>query len=323
MPAVALLFVLLAAPAAAGEVRGVTVSCPTWGWEWGSPDMVQTLDELDAIGASWVAIHPYAGIRKDGTVRWKPIDRESPPDWLTVPIREAHARGLKVMIKPHIAYWGSGFSWRGEIDFDDPAARTRFFVEYRAWVTDLAAASTDADAFVVGTELDGLTDHDAEWRAVIASVRGAYGGPLTYAANWDAYQRVGFWDDLDVIGIQAYFPLAEQPTTDRAALDAGWDRVMGELTTYADARDQHVVFTELGYPRSRHAAVRPWEARDEADQAALQAVCLDAALDAIERTPRVIGAFTWKWFPGDRVPRDFALQRPEARAVLEQHWAGP
>ncbi len=305
----------------AQEVRGITVSCPTSGWEWGSDDMAQTLDDLDQLGVTWVTIHPYAQIRADGSVRFTQIDPNNPPEWLARPIREAHARGQRIMIKPHLAYWGSPWSWRGAIRFDDDAKRARFFSEYQAWVTVLAAASKDADAFVVGVELDQLTQHEQAWRTVIRSVRSTYPGPLTYAANWDKYAQVPFWDALDTIGVQAYFPLVTAgQTVDRAALDAGWRRVMAQLSAYANAQGKHIVFTELGYPRSEHAALRPWESVDQAAQEAHQAACLDAALDAIEAEPMVIGAFLWKWFPGDRLPRDFALQRPRPRAVIAEHW---
>lgn len=314
----------LSATAWADEVRGVTVSCPTWGWEWGSDAMVQTLDELDALGAGWVAIHPYARIRGDGTVAYEGMDPNDPPEWIARPIREAHARGLKVMVKPHLAYWGSPFPWRGAIRFDDPVQRSWFFTSYTGWITQLAAASKGADAFVVGTELDGMVAHEAEWRRVILGVRGAYDGPITYAANWDSYQTVGFWDAVDVVGIQAYFPVsADAGPVDRAVLDAGWEKVMGELRAHSAKTGKHVVFTELGYPRSADAAHKPWEATDRSEHADYQALCLDAALDAIEREPVVIGSFLWKWFPGDRVPRDFPLQRPEPRQVLTEHWTAP
>ena len=52
----------------------------------------------------------------------------------------------------------------------------------------------------------------------------------------------------------------------------------------------------------------------------MQRLLIDRALHAVANEPAVIGAFLWKWFPGDRVPRDFALQRPEVRAVIGRRW---
>jgi hypothetical protein len=314
----------LALPAGATEVRGMTVSCPTWGWEWGTDEMASTLTVLDTLGVNWVSIHPYARIGADGTVRFEPIDPQSPPAWLERPVREAHARGQKVLVKPHLAYWGSPFSWRGDIRFDDPADQARFFASYTAWVTQLAAATADADAFAVGTELDGTTAHEAQWRSVIGSVRGVFDGHLTYAANWDAFDEVPFWDAVDAIGVQAYFPLVEpgqDPTP--AALDAGWDRWLVRLKAVHDEHGKAVVFTELGYDSAVTAATEPWKPGRGAGDPALQEAALDAALRAIDREPAVVGAFLWKWFPGE-VPRgDFRLSEPRLRERIAARWAPP
>ena len=97
----------------------MTVSTPTWGWEWGTPLMDGTLVVLVETGANWVAIHPYASVNKDGSVGWKRFNANEYAASVQRPIEEAHARGLKILVKPHLAYWGSGFSWRGEIDFDE------------------------------------------------------------------------------------------------------------------------------------------------------------------------------------------------------------
>jgi hypothetical protein len=323
-----ILAVWMALPGAAADVRGMTVSTPTWGWEWGSDQMGGTLDVLREIGVNWVSIHPYAGIGADGSVEFRPIDPDAPPDWLVRPIREAHARGMHVVVTPHLAHWGSPFAWRGAIAFPEPAARARFFREYTAWVRTVAQAARGADALVVGSELDGTVAHDAEWRAVIAEVRAVFPGPLTYAANWDAFERVPFWDAVDVAGIQAYFPLVDgdsphprDSAPSDAALDAGWDRVMARMRAFRQRTGKHVVFTELGYDASPGAAARPWESGPGGgDGADLQRRCLRAALRAVDREPAVIGAFLWKWFPGEVARGDFRMSDPAVRAVIAEVW---
>ena len=167
---------LFTALALAADIRGMTVSTPTWGWEWGTDTMAETLSELDKDGVNWVSIHPYASIRNDGAVRFREIDPDNPPEWLVRPIREAHARGMKILIKPHLAYWGSKFSWRGEITFTSAEERERFHQTYRDWVYTLAKLVPEADAFCIGTELEGMLD-DAAWRATIARVRTVYPRP--------------------------------------------------------------------------------------------------------------------------------------------------
>ena len=121
--------------------QGMTVSCPTWGWEWGSDAMVDTMVHLKSLGVDSVAIHPYAAVRDDGTLVVRGQDPAHPPVWITRPIAEAHRLGMTIMIKPHLAYWGSSFSWRGAVDFqarwghqDSGGTRSREGAGGPAWI---------------------------------------------------------------------------------------------------------------------------------------------------------------------------------------------
>lgn len=314
----------LALTAAATEIRGMTVSTPTWGWEWGTERMDATLDVLRSDGVNWVAIHPYARIASDGRVSFRDIDPEHPPEWLTRPVREAHARGMKILVVPHLAYWGSGFSWRGAVTFPDDAERARFFADYQRFLLAVATAVPDADALAIGSELDGTVGDEVAWRHLIGSVRAEWHGPITYAANWDRVDDVPFWDAVDAIGVQAYFPLvAPGGSSDRAALDAGWDRVLSRMRALSERTGKHVVFTELGYDAGPDPAVEPWRSGGGSQGDPLQATCLQAALEALDREPAVIGAFLWKWFPGEEQHGDFRMSAPELQAVIRRRWAGP
>jgi hypothetical protein len=303
--------------ALAAEIRGMTVSTPTWGREWGSDAMASTVQTLDGLGVNWVSYHPYAGITDQGELRWREFDPRAPPDWLVRPIREAHARGMKVMVTPHLAHWGSSFGWRGAITFPDPAARARFFAAYERWLLLVASAVREADALVVGSELDGTIQHEAEWRAIISSVRRVFPGPITYAANWDKFEQVPFWDALDAAGIQAYFPVAPSP-------EAAWPAIHEKLRLFHQRTGKYVVFTELGYDAGPQAAHKPWESGSGGPEGALlQQQCLRAALRALDREPAVLGAFLWKWFPGEEPPNDFRMSDPELRAIIAEAWSRP
>lgn len=293
------------------------------GRDWGGDAAASTLDDLKALGAGWVSIHPYASIAADGSVRFREIDVEDPPAYIARPIREAHARGLKILIKPHLAYWGSPFGWRGEIEFEDAGQWSRFWASYSEWIVSLARVAHDADGFVVGTELDRTLDHEREWRSLIAAVREASTAALTYGANWPEFERVPFWDALDAIGIHAYFPLTESSRPSEQEIEAGWARWMERLRRYSIAQRRTVVFTELGYNRSWKAASEPWAYRTDGEDAeTLQATCMRIALEAIEREPAVAGAFLWKWFPEPHaVGRNFQLATPAMRRSIRAVWA--
>ena len=303
-------------------VRGIIISTHGSGRDWGTDVMAPTLRDIREVGANWVAIHPYARVRADGSVTFRAFDPAHPPAYLTRPIEEAHALGLNICIKPHLAYWGSPFRWRGEITFDDEAQWARFWRDYRAWILDLATACKQADGFIVGTELDGTLHDEDAWRSLIRDVRAVVAMPLTYAANWTAYRDVGFWDALDVIGIQAYFPLTTDPHPAVEDIQAGWARRMAELRAYAQAMNRKVLFTELGYNQSYIAPVAPWDYHvDGEDAQPVQEACLQAALAAVRDEPSVVGALLWKWFPYPRpVGRNFQMAAPHMRKVISSIW---
>lgn len=311
-----------AAPAFPASIRGVTISTHGSGQEWGSDRMRPTMEQLRDLGVEWVAIHPYAGIREDGTVRmYRSVDPEAPAEELTRPIREAHALGLKILIKPHLAYWGS-FAWRGAIGFEDDASWERFWSGYRAWIVALAKITNGADGFVVGTELAKTLDQKDRWLEIIGEIRKVTRVPLTYAANWDRYESVPFWEALDAIGIQAYFPLVgdDEPVNQRT-IRAGWSRWAGKLKRYSEAQGRPVLLTELGYNHSSNTAREPWSAVTDDDGVALQALCTRVALEAIEQEPAILGSFLWKWFPEPHpIGRNFRLATPEMRTVIRDAW---
>ncbi len=306
-------------------VRGITLSTHRAGQEWGSDQIVPTFERIAETGANWVAIHPYAWISPQGEVRFRGFEGDQTPRSVTRPIEEAHRQGLKILIKPHLGYWGSGFAWRGEIHFDQAEEWTRFFDSYIEWMGVLATAAEGADAFCVGTELDATLAHVQRWRECIEVVRSRIDAPLTYAANWGDYRRVTFWDALDVIGIQAYFPITEVADPDEAELRAGWERRLETLRLYSRSQRRPIVFTELGYNRSWQAAARPWTYEVDGPEAeVLQARCLRVALSVIESEPAVLGVFLWKWFPEPHpVGRNFQLAVPALLESIRSVWRRP
>lgn len=309
----------------APPIRGIVISCQTWGHEWGSDAMVEALHEVKALGANWVQIHPYGGIDREGNVSLGRLPADgSTPDWLARPIAEAHRLGLKICITPHLAGWRAGWSWRGDITFDSPEAWARFFASYRTWITTLARLCADADGFSVGSELDRtVPGHEREWREIITAVRRETRAPLTYAANWTDVTAIPFWDALDVISVSAYYPLVDhdQPPT-AAELDTSWRRILAELRAYSRPLGKPVVFMEVGYDRSLTAAREPWaDGRREPGAEAVQTLCLDRALAAVARDDHLLGAFLWKWFPGPVRRETFLVSTPAMREVVARHWS--
>ena len=325
------------AAAAGGEAayRGMTVSCLRWGpGEWdrvepgGRGGMNGTLETLAGLGVDAFAIHPYASVTDDGRL----VDRSAGSGTTTVPLRLGADLGMRAMVKPHIGYWGSSFAWRGDVAWEDDAVALGFLERYRVWIVEQArrAAEADADVFAIGTELEGLTHHEAAWRQIVQDVRAVFPGLLTYAANHDSTHKVPFWDALDLVGVQAYHPLVAggdgNPPTD-AALDAGWSAVEAELRELARTHGRPVLLTELGYADHDGAAREPWADGRRTDTGrVLKLRLVRRALRQTQRwegEPWYAGVFLWKWFPTGRdFETEFVLQYPAMRGVLREAWVG-
>jgi hypothetical protein len=285
--------------------------------------MAQTLDELRSLGANSFAIHPYARIANDGSVTFRVRDENR---HITLPLDWAHERGMSALLVPHIGYWGSKFSWRGEIKFETAEEWDRFFTGYEAWIVEMArlAEAHRATVFCVGLEYTHAQKFEQRWRQIIAAVRAVYSGKITYGANWNDYDAVKFWDAVDYIGVLAYFPLTEakNPSADQIAV--GWKKRCNELQQFSAARgSKQILFVEAGYNESARAAAEPWSFETGGENAAaIQQRCLDAALSLTGEHPWLAGMFLWKWFP--ELPHhheeDFRLQTPEIKALIAKHW---
>lgn len=320
-----LIGLLQAGPATAarerpGFHRGMVVSCPRAGEIWGSEAMVSAVERLGRLGVDSISIHPYGWVRRDGSIRFTPAAETG---YLERSVRIVRDAGRRWFWKPHLGYWGH-FAWRGAIEFgEDEAAWSRFFEHYRAFIVDQAtfAEHHGIGLFAVGVELDATLHRESDWERVFEAVRKVYSGELVYAANWDAIERVPFWDAVDRIGVHAYFPLSESddPTTEE--LRAAWDAPLARLEALAERHRKPVLIAEIGYPRSKDAARSPW-AYGEWDGDGVRELrqrLLEAALDRLEPAPFVSGIYWWKWLPGGK--RDFSMADPEAVSVLERRWA--
>ena len=303
--------------------KGVTVSCQTWGREWQTPEMAQTLDELKSLGANSFAIHPYAQIAEDGHVRFRTIDGNR---HITVPLEWARERGLSVMMIPHIAYWGTKFLWRGEINFATPTEWDNFFNDYETWIVEMAklAEAHGVAVFCVGLEFAFAEKYPERWLKIIAAVRAVYHGKLTYGGNWNEFETVKFWGALDYIGVLAYFPLTKTPNPSREEIAAAWEERCAQLERFSKQNGgKQFIFVELGYNESAKAAAEPWSFKTGGEYATeIQARCMDVALALPEKHSFLAGMFLWKWFP--EIPSDeqenFRLQTPSIKAVMAKHW---
>ena len=241
---------------------------------------------------------PRIKLSTTGGVLWGETDQG-----LAVTTKLARDRGIHTLLKPHI--WISGGGWRGQIRMADDTQWDEWFESYRRFILHYArfAQVHGIEALCIGTELRTcVIGHQDQWRRIISEVRAVYDGKLTYAANWYAeFEEITFWNELDFIGIQAYFPLsdAEDPTLED--LLQGWKKPLRQIQRVRKKFDKPVVFTEVGYRSIARAADKPWQwprrGEENPTDTAIQARCYEAFFRTFWDKPWVAGVYWWKWFP--------------------------
>jgi hypothetical protein len=247
---------------------------------------------LHALGFNAVALVPFAGMRGDAIVRFDRHPNGETDLSMRLGAARARAAGMRVLLKPHVWAFGSGDATKIE-----PASWPAWFASYESYVLHeaLLARAIGADWLSVGTELT-RSESRPEWHRLIAKVRAVYHGRITYAANFDAFERTPFWRELDAVGVDAYFPLAATPDASDAQLRAGAAAAVARLERVAKANGKPVLLTELGYPSIRTAFVEPWrELRDAPPDAKAQARAFEAMLGAVCGMDDLAGFFVWKY----------------------------
>jgi hypothetical protein len=309
-------------------IRGITIgpieNALHPGVGYGTPVCGQSLDTAVDLGATWVALTPFGRMwstRTTGIDLSFETSFTSNVEAVGKAIDQAHARGLHVMLVPHL--WVETGGWRGEIEPGAPpdvkkadgsyefrgraneAAIKSFAQSYRRFVIAWAdvAKAHDVEVFSVGVELRSwLTSARAteEARSLIKDVRAHYPGILTYSANWDDVDDVLVLREIDVIGINAFYPLADKAGASRDELLEGGARVGARVAALARAWNKPVMFTEVGYTTRPDPAVRPWEWPDtmkgvRVDEEA-QAEAYRAILAGVISEPTFAGFFVWRQF---------------------------
>ena len=283
-----------------------------------------SLDALQSTGADWISLIVTAYQADLTSSEIVPVNGKTPSDDAIVFIIDAaHRRGLNVMLKPHVDLLDG--RWRGLIT---PRDKSGWFTSYRTFILHYAriAAEKNVRQFCVGTELAGTSTGRSSWMTIIADIRSVYHGSLTYAASWDEYEQVPFYDALDTAGINAFFPLVDTPNATLTDMLTGWEFWLGRMErwrgTLPGTRD--VIITEIGYTSRDGTASRPYDplvsTRPDPGE---QADAYRATLITLAAQPWIKGLYWWAWRAdeeGDPSHLDYTPRGKPAEEVLRAAW---
>ncbi len=303
-----------------GPIRGVTIGPiensyhPNIGY--GSPAYERTLAECTRLGATWIALTPFGRV---GDLSGVGVDMtfEAPFEQNKAAVRRAiemaHAHGLRVMVVPHL--WVESGAWRGQLAPSGDAGWQKWAQSYRRFVLSWAAVAQAgrAEMFSAGVELRTwvTTPRAPSFTAIIHAIRHVYHGLVTYSANWDDVNDTAILGELDVIGINAFYPLGDTDGASESALRRGGEQVRAKVHALAEVWRKPVIFTEMGYTTRPNPAIRPWEWPDSmknvvVDEAA-QAAAYRALIGPMIDEPLFSGFFVWRYYSD---PDDVSQEAP-------------
>jgi len=259
--------------------------------------------ELLETGAEWVSLVTYIYADMNEPVLGY---NNRPQKWgetlfgVKEMIARAKAAKMKVMLKPSV--WIPKVGWPGDLSFSDEGWSI-WEKEYRKHILSMAELCEEegVDLLCIGTELkESVRNRPAFWLELIADVKCVYSGKLTYSSNRDNCGAVGFWEELDYIGINAYFPLSDKKTPGEEELARAWKPVFKDLRAFAESNDRPVLFTEYGYRSIDTACGRQWiiERIRNGEAPAnfeTQVMGYESILETFWNAPWFAGGFIWHW----------------------------
>ncbi len=302
-------------------INGVTFVAPS------RPFSRDPAVDVEQMGAGWLAVVPYGFTPADESTVWYNHSRQ----WWgeTIPgiiqtVKYGHNAGLKIMLKPQI--WAR-HKWSGEIEYHSENSWNQWESAYRNYILEMAhtADSMNVEMLCIGTELKKSVEiRPLFWAQLIDQIRRIYKGQLTYAANWDSYEAFPFWNEMDYIGINAYFPLSDARHPTRVELIQAWSPIIKKIESLHQRTDKPVLFTEFGYLSTDFNAHNTWEKEKIIEELpvneAAQSLAIDVLFDCFYPKKWWSGGFIWKWYPpGYRVrnqARDYTVQNKEAEEIL-------
>jgi glycosyl hydrolase family 113 len=284
---------------------------------------------VQEVNADWIAVIPYGFTRLDESRVYYNTNRQwwgEREEGVRETIKLANASEVNVVLKPQLYIPGS---WTGDLDFKTNAEWEEWEAGYSDYIMTFARIATEMEVpvFCIGTEFKiSVRKREQFWRSLIKQVRSIYKGQIIYAANWDEYMDVPFWDVVDLVGINAYFPINNSKTPSLELLKKGWEPHKKAIRHFYNKTKKPIVFTEYGYLSVDGCAYNTWELEGKVKELPIneqaQANALQALLETFWDEPYWHGGFIWKWFPEMRGgegynSRDYTPQGKLGHSILK------
>ena len=268
-----------------------------------SRESARSLTKLGSLGVDWVSITPFGYLEKKNQpdyFRFSQGAGSENDESVLAAFYAARKAGIRTLLKPHVLMAGGDFGWPGDIKMKNAADWRAFFSYYSIWIRHYAllAEMYKMDMFCIGVELLHATDgHAKEWRRLIRNVRQIYHGPIVYAANWwQEFEQIEFWDELDYIGLNCYYPLSKDDKVTLEKLKTGVEKFLPAIERVARRYRKPLIMTEVGFTSTEQNWKHPHERRRGAPVSLDdQALCYRAIFESFWDKKWFAGFYWWKW----------------------------
>ncbi len=263
----------------------------------------QALGKLRELGTNWISLTPFGYLQdrnKPGYFNYSFGSGSENDESIITSFYAAKNLGMGVMLKPHVLMSSGNWGWPGEVEMKTEQDWQKFFKYYTGWIRHYAllAEMYGIDSFCIGVELLKTTrDHQEEWREVIAKVRQIYSGPIVYAANWgEEFEQIEFWDELDYIGLNCYYPLSDKEEVTLTDLKKGAAKFLTSIEKVAKKYQKPVLLTEVGFCSREKTWRSPHErGRSASPSFEHQALAYRAIFESFWDKDWFYGFYWWKW----------------------------
>ncbi len=290
----------------------------------------ENISFVENVGANWIGISPFAfsssesspNVLYDVNFQWW---GERPEGVRTI-IDYSRTNNLKIMLKPQV--WIPN-GWVGNYNPETEENWQTWEQDYLKYIVEFAniAQEKEVELFCIGTEYrEAINNRPQFWNSLIDTVQQIYTGNLTYASNWDDYNQVHFWDKMEFIGIDSYFPLIEAATPEVDDLVAAWQPIVEDLDFFSKQHNKNIIFTEYGYMSVDYTAWQNWENEKNEDSLAVNLMAQKNSFEALYKSlwgkPWMKGGFIWKWYEnyniaGGENNKDYTPQRKPVEATIK------
>ena len=237
--------------------RGVAMTVQRVDW---IDEYKKSIDEIASIGADTVLL-VIDTRQENGKSSRIYLDMRITPtnDQLGELIDHAKKKNLRVILMPIVLLdHPTGNEWRGTIH---PDSWDDWWASYRDMINFFAMAANvhHADVLVVGSELVSTEPMLDEWTKTIRGVREIFKGNLTYSSNWDHYEPIQFWDQLDLVAMNSYWKLGDSKDATVPEIIQHWKEIQKPLRRFISKVHKPLLFTEVGWFSQDNVAYEPWD----------------------------------------------------------------